>query len=99
MRLLEKATEDWDVDTVPPLWLAFEAAFTRDLVDLRAERYVRAVFALRKSEVARMGSTIPSSRCGIVVMMLRRVVKEQVDWLNVQIGDATANKDMSEGDL
>lgn len=31
--MLERATEEWEVDVVAPLRIPFQAPFTRDLVD------------------------------------------------------------------
>lgn len=99
MRILERTTEDWEVESFEPLRSAFEAPFTRDIIDLHAEPYVRDVVTRLTSEVTGFSSTIPSGRCGYVVMMLRSVVKQPAEWLNIQVGDARVSNEVSEGDL
>lgn len=55
MQLLENSPEDWDVETLPHLRILFRAPFTRDVVDRRAERYVRDVVTRLESDVTGMG--------------------------------------------
>lgn len=52
---LEKSTDGWDAETVEPLWLAFEEQCVRNLLDLRAERYVREVVGRLETEMGGMG--------------------------------------------
>lgn len=46
-----------------------------------------------------MGAVSPGGRCGFVLMMFRPLVTQQMNWLNVQVGDGQSCLDASDGDL
>lgn len=79
VRILERPSEELDMEVVAPLRIAFDTPFTRDLVDRRAERYVRDVVSRLASEVTGLASTIPSGKCGFVLIMLSREAAGGVD--------------------
>lgn len=69
------------------------------MVEMRAERYVRDVVTRLSSEMSGIGTALPGGRCGFVVFMLRPAVKQQSEWLNVQVLQSRLQQLVSEGDL
>lgn len=55
VRDFEKATDGWEVETLPTLRIAFEVPFFRDLFDGLSERYARDVVQRLTAEVTGMG--------------------------------------------
>lgn len=76
IRALEKASDEWEVDNVPPLCVDMERLFCHQFVDMWAKRYVRDVIEHLKGELKGLGTCIPGSRCGFVVMMLMPLIKQ-----------------------
>lgn len=87
------------MENIGPPHLDFEGPSTRKLVDMRAERCVRDVISHLKDEVRGMGEGNPGGRCGLVVVMLRTVIKQQVEWLNVRRGEGRSSCLFPDGDL
>lgn len=99
VRDLEKATDDWEVEDTGPLPVVFEDPFVRDLFDVRAEHFVRDVVARLNNEMSGMRGGIPGGRCGFVVMILGPVIRQQVEWLNIQVGASRQHPHFGEGEL
>lgn len=66
---------------------------------MRADRYVRDSIARLKAEKQGMGAGAPADWCRFVLMVLRPVIRKQLNWINVQGSDGSEKKSFTEGDL
>lgn len=76
VRDLGKASDGWQVEDMGPLPDLFEDPFVRDLVDVRAQSYVRDIVAHLSNGMSEMRGGIQGGRCGFVVMMLGPVIRQ-----------------------
>lgn len=57
------------------------------------------VIDLSNAEIDGFFTSKPAGQCGCVVSMLRPVIKQQNEWINVQTDDTSSKRTIQDGDL
>lgn len=96
---LEKATDGWEGEKLPPLADACEGLLVTKLVALRTERYVWELVVRLTTDLDGMGSAFHGGSCAFVVMILCPVLQQQMYWLHIEVGSTLVQGAVNEGDL
>lgn len=82
-KALRKATDGWVKDREELMELKMEREITTEILDDRACYYVHAVVERLNLEMDGLGTVIPTGRCGMVVLLMRCLLQQQLEWLNI----------------